>query len=145
MNDPEPAATTVGARMTPDAVVVHADQPLQDAARLLEQHRIHGLPVVDGAGCLVGVVSQSDMLRARTNEHLWSSWPGLKVRHLMSTPALVIGADATLDEAAARMELERVHRLVVVADDGVTPVGIITTTDIVHAMVRSAPTEEAAR
>ena len=144
MNARQPATTTVGARMTRDAVVVRADQPLRYAARLLEQHHIHGLPVVDEFGALVGVVSASDMVRARTNEHLWSAWPGLKVRHLMSAPALTIGTDATLEEAAARMEREHVHRLVVVAPDGVTPIGIITTTDIVHAMVRSAPTDEVA-
>jgi CBS domain-containing protein len=140
MNDRQPAATTVGARMTRDAIVVHADQRLQYAARLLEQHRIHGLPVVDESGALVGVVSQTDMLRARTTEHLWSTWPGLKVRHLMTSPALTITGDATLEEAAARMEREQVHRLVVVAADRVTPVGIITTTDIVRAMAQAATT-----
>src|SRR5262245_28851042 len=118
---------TVGDRMTRDAIIVRADQPLAYAARLLEQHRIHGLPVVDDGGALVGVISATDMLRARTTEHLWSAWPGLRVRHLMTAPALTIPVDASLEEAAARMEQDQVHRLVVVAADGVSPVGIIST------------------
>jgi CBS domain-containing protein len=140
-------AGTVGDRMTRDAIVVRADQPLAYAARLLEQHRIHGLPVIDDAGALVGVISGSDMLRARTTEHLWSDWPGLKVRHLMSAPALTISATASLEEAAARMEQLQVHRLVVVAPDGITPVGVISTSDIVRAMAAQVghPNGEAAR
>lgn len=127
--------TTVGALMSTDPIVVAADAPLAEAARILEKHHIHGLPVVDALGGLVGVVSQTDMLRARTTEDLWQRWPGLKVRHLMTSPALTISADADVGEAATRMEHERVHRLVVVDADGRTPVGIISTTDLVHAML----------
>jgi CBS domain-containing protein len=120
--------------MTRGPILVRADQPLVYAARLLDQHHIHGLPVVDETGALVGVISSTDMLRARTTEHLWSAWPGLRVRHLMSSPAITIGLDATLEEAARRLELEQVHRLVVVGDDGTTPVGIVSTSDLVRLM-----------
>jgi len=75
------------------------------------------------------------MLRARTSEHLWASWRGLQVRHLMSAPALTVSADASLTDAAARMEENQVHRLVVVDDDGVSPIGIVSTSDLVRAMV----------
>ncbi len=127
-------ATTVRALMSTDPVVVSADAPLAHAARLLQEHHVHGLPVVDALGGLVGVVSQTDMLRARSTEDLWDRWPGLRVRHLMTSPALTIDADAEVAAAAALMERERVHRLVVVAPDGQTPIGIISTTDLVRAM-----------
>ncbi len=126
---------TVGDLMTPDPVRVQAHASLAEAARLLDHHHVHGLPVVDESGALVGVVSQTDMLRARTSEHLWASWRGLQVRHLMSAPALTVSADASLTEAATKMEENQVHRLVVVADDGVSPVGIVSTSDLVRAMV----------
>ena len=126
---------TVGDLMTPDPVRVQAHASLAEAARLLDHHHVHGLPVVDESGALVGVVSQTDMLRARTSEHLWASWRGLQVRHLMSAPALTVSADASLTEAATRMEENQVHRLVVVADDGVSPIGIVSTSDLVRAMV----------
>lgn len=129
------ATRTVGELMSSDPIVVSADAPLADAANLLERHHIHGLPVVDALGSLVGVVSQTDMLRARTTEDLWTRWPGLRVKHLMSSPALTISADASVEEAAHRMEHERVHRLVVVGPDGDTPIGIISTTDLVHGML----------
>jgi CBS domain-containing protein len=131
---------TVGSVMSREPIVVDADAPLADAARLLDEHHVHGLPVVDALGGLVGVVSQTDMLRARSTEDLWARWPGLRVRHLMTAPALTIEADASLAEAAARMERERVHRLVVVEAGRDTPVGVVSTTDLVHAMVgKTAP------
>jgi CBS domain-containing protein len=53
----------------------------------------------------------------------------------MSAPALTIEADATLEEAAARMEANQVHRLVVLAADQATPIGIISTSDIVRSLL----------
>jgi CBS domain-containing protein len=126
---------SVGTLMTNEPIVVSADAPIAEAARLLEEHGIHGLPVVDRLGGLIGVVSQTDMLRARTTQDLWERWPGLRVRHLMSTPPLTIDAHADISSAAQRMEQERVHRLVVVAPDGQTPIGIVSTTDLVRAML----------
>lgn len=134
---PHPA--TVGELMSPDPVVVEADASLGEAVRLIETHHIHGLPVVDTDGALVGVISQTDMLRARTTEDLWSRWPGLRVRHLMTSPALTIAADAGVAAAAARMEQERVHRLVVVDADGTTPIGVISTSDLVRSMLDEVP------
>jgi CBS domain-containing protein len=128
-------ARTVRALMTRDPIVVSADAPLQEALRLLDVHRIHGLPVVDGDGALVGVVSQTDMLRARSTQDLWSRWPGLHVRHLMTSPALTIAADADVEDAVRLMEHEHVHRLVVLEPGGCVPLGIISTSDLVHAML----------
>ena len=79
------SALSVGDLMTPDPIVI-GDEPLADAARLFDQHRIHGLPVVDADGSLIGVISQTDMIRARTTEQLWAGWRGLRVRHLMTSP-----------------------------------------------------------
>lgn len=141
MTEQRLAALTVGELMTYDPILVREDEPLTHAAGLIEQHRIHGLPVVDETGSLVGVVSQTDMLRARTTEHLWSAWRGLKVRHLMTAPALTIETDATVEQAAARMEQNQVHRLVVVEAGGAAPIGIISTSDIVRAMAAQAGPE----
>ncbi len=133
------AGRTVGEIMTRDPIVVRADAPLGEVARLLDSHHISGLPVVDGTGALVGVVSHTDLLRARATEHLWANWPGLAVRHLMTSPALSVGPEATVGEAAQLMERERVHRLVIVGEDGRTPIGIISTADLVHTMAEEHP------
>lgn len=125
---------SVGQLMTTDPVVVLADMPLADAAAMMDFYRISGLPVVDASGCLVGVISQTDMLHARATETYWSAWPGLRVRHLMSAPVVTISADATADEAAAIMERTHVHRLVVTGIDGETPIGVLSVSDLVHSM-----------
>jgi CBS domain-containing protein len=133
------AALTVGDVMALEPVVVRADAPLDEAAKLMEGHRVHGLPVVDGAGSLVGVLSQTDLLRARATEFLWVNWSTLAVRHLMTSPAIVARRSMPLADAARKMERQHVHRLVVVADDHETlPIGVVSTTDVVRAMAAEA-------
>jgi CBS domain-containing protein len=131
----ETAGASVGDLMHPNPIVVRADAPLSEAARLLDRHSISGLPVVDDEGYLVGVVSQTDLLRARATEHLWANWPGLAVRHLMTSPAISVRASLPTAAAARLMERERVHRLVVVREeDERIPIGVLSVSDIVHAM-----------
>lgn len=121
--------------MAIEPVVVRADAMLAEAARVMEAHHVNGLPVVDAAGTLVGVISQTDLLRTRATEFLWVNWPGLRVKHLMTTPALTVHRDAPLTLAARKMERHHVHRLVVVADEDETlPIGVISTSDLVRAM-----------
>jgi len=131
--------TTVGDLMALDPIVIKATASLTEAAELLDRHRVSGLPVVDPGGSLVGVVSQSDLIRARSTEYLWSNWPGLAVRHLMTSPAVTVTRSTPLAIAAARMDRRHIHRLVVVADDDETlPIGILSMTDLVHA-IATAP------
>jgi CBS domain-containing protein len=120
--------------MTPDVVTIRDSASLAEAARLLDDRRISGVPVVNADGRLVGVLSQTDLVRARASQHLWQSWPGLAVKHLMNKPVLTIKAAASLGEAAQVMEAHHVHRLVVVGDDETTPIGIISTTDLVRVL-----------
>lgn len=129
------AGLTVGDVMALEPIVIRADVALSDAVVLLERHHVHGLPVVDGTGSLVGVLSQTDLLRARSTEFLWANWPALAVRHLMTSPALTIHRSTPLADAARKMERHHVHRLVVVADDDESlPIGLLSTTDLVRAM-----------
>jgi CBS domain-containing protein len=145
MTEPMVATTgevRVGDIMALEPIVVRNDAPLAEAARLMDHHRVSGLPVVDRAGSLVGVVSQTDLLRARATEFLWANWPGLAVRHLMTSPAVTIHRTASIEQAARLMERQRIHRLVVVADDDDTvPIGVLSTTDLVHLV--AARTDEA--
>jgi CBS domain-containing protein len=54
---------TVGGVMTTGVLVVDPDRPVADAARIMMEHKIGALPVVE-EGCLVGIVTESDFLRA---------------------------------------------------------------------------------
>ena len=125
--------------MALEPIVVHANASLDEATRLLDEHGISGMPVVDKAGSLVGVLSQTDLLRARSTEYLWANWSGLAVRHLMTTPAVTVTRSTPVPIAARKMERHRVHRLVVVADDDETlPIGILSTTDFIHSIAEAA-------
>ena len=129
---------TVGDLMAVDPIVVHANASLSDAAALLDHHHVHGLPVVDGAGSLVGVLSQTDLVRARSTEYLWANWRGLAVRHLMTSPAITVTRSTPIPLAAATMDKHHVHRLVVVdEDDGRLPIGVLSSTDLVHAIAEA--------
>ena len=129
---------TVGDLMAEEPIVVRADAPLSEAAHLMDEYDISGLPVIAEAGDLLGVISETDLVRARATEWLWANWTGLHVRHLMSSPALTIHASAPVAAAAIQMERDHVHRLVVVSDDDpLMPIGVISTSDLVRALARS--------
>ena len=124
----EPAVASL---MTRSPVLVTEDDSIAGVAELLAGDEITGLPVVDTADRLVGVISQTDLVRLRGSTLPWAGWHGLIVRDLMTKPAKTILGSAPLDEAARRMTDERVHRLVVV-DDRQTPIGVISESDIVR-------------
>jgi CBS domain-containing protein len=132
---PERAVPTVDDVMTPDPIVLNIDDGLPSATRILEESEISGAPVVDADGRLVGVLSESDLVRARATEHLWSGWPGLRVRHLMHSPAITADPSMTIAEAAQVMEQAHVHRLIVVDPELETPIGVLSMSDLVRAMV----------
>jgi CBS domain-containing protein len=122
---------TVESLMTRSLVVASEDDTIAGVAELLAGYEITGLPVVDSADRLVGVISQTDLVRLRGSILPWTGWHGLLVRDLMTAPAKTISALAQLDEAARRMTAERVHRLVVV-DARQSPIGVISESDIVR-------------
>jgi CBS domain-containing protein len=119
--------------MTMDPVTVAVDASVEDAEHLLAAFKVSGLPVVDGAGRLVGVLSRTDLLLdcgPTLKQLVRGRASGLRVGELMSSPALTVSLSATLVEAARIMHAERVHRLVVVNDDDV-PIGVLSATDYV--------------
>lgn len=126
---------SVGELMSIEPITIGIDEAIGQAEQLMSQRAVTGLPVVDRIGRLQGVLSQTDIVRAHASGQQLASWPGLAVRHLMTSPALTIRLDESLLTAARMMEQHHVHRLVVVAPDGQHPVGVISTTDLVHALV----------
>ena len=122
---------TVASLMTRSPVVVMEDDAIAGVAELLAAYEITGLPVVDGDDRLVGVISQTDLVRLRGSTLHWNGWHGLMVRDLMTKPAKTIPASAPLDEAARQLMFQHVHRLVVV-DGRQTPIGVISESDIVR-------------
>ena len=119
--------------MTMDPITVAVDARVEDAEQLLARYRISGLPVVDGDGQLVGVVSRTDLLLdggPMMTQVLRGRVSGLRVGELMSTPAVTASLTATLVEAARIMRDQRVHRVVIVDEQDV-PIGVLSATDFV--------------
>ncbi|MFD8565441.1 CBS domain-containing protein [Streptomyces sp. NPDC057694] len=143
----------VGSVMVGDVVRVEYGTPFKEVARLLNRHRISGLPVVDDNERVVGVISETDLLtrEARTAEpdvpaHRWHR-PGRSGRaerrkeqartagQLMSAPPVTVHADDTIAEAARTMAHRKVERLPVV-DEEERLVGIVTRRDLLQVFLR---------
>ena len=101
----------VGNLMTIDPVTVEADTPIHEAEELLRTYRVRGVPVLKD-GRLVGVLSQTDLLTAHEIEMIAANWGRLRVRHLMTSPAVTIEETATVADAARIMVDRHIHRLV---------------------------------
>src|SRR5690349_21537385 len=106
--------------MSGDVVTVTPGMPLRDVARTLVRHGISAVPVVDGGGSLVGMVSEGDLVgRKKTERESQSEWwlmrlaegepiAGQFLDHLqsplavagevMSSPVVTVEEDARLDE-----------------------------------------------
>lgn len=138
--------------MVKDVVTVAPDALVKDVASLMLEKRISGLPVVDGGGRLLGVVSEGDLIRrpeidtdrvklgwlrlllsdeARARDFVKSH--GRKAREVMTQPAISVAADAPLAEVVRLMERHRVKRLPVVEKGEL--VGLVTRSDLLRAVV----------
>ena len=141
--------------MTPNVVSVRSDESILNAARLMLQNRISGLPVVDANGALVGVVTEGDFLRRGelgtsrrrpkwleflvgpgrlASEYVHQS--GRKVAEVMTPDPLTISEDDSLETVVKLMESRRIKRLPVVR--GGRMVGIISRANLVHALASLA-------
>ena len=119
--------------MTVDPITVAFDAKIEEAEDLMRRHRVTGLPVVDEAGRLIGVISQTDILYLdvpAVQALIRHRERGVRVGEVMSAPAVTVDANATVQAAAVRMHEERIHRLVAVDDHG-RPVGVISAMDFV--------------
>jgi len=112
--------------MTSFVVTVSSEASLARAARLIDQHHITGLPAVDADGRVVGVISQTDLLREAIDDRPGAqSWRYRRVADAMTRPALTIGEGASAEAARRKMALHHVHRLLVLDTHG-RPRGIVT-------------------
>jgi CBS domain-containing protein len=145
---------TVRDAMTRSVVSVHQSAPLKEVAKVLIDHAISGVPVVDLEGAVLGVVSEADLLvkeqgadaihhrplarflgESRESRAQLVKLGAVTAAEAMTSPALTITSDRPIHEAAAVMTARGVNRLPVV-DDG-RLVGIISRADLVRAYVRS--------
>jgi CBS domain-containing protein len=106
--------------MTTGVITVTETQTKQQAARLLSQHRISGLPVVNADNVVIGVVSEYDII----------SKEGQTVGEIMTRGVISITPDTDLEEVSHLLVHERIKRLPVI-DQG-RLVGIVSRADLVR-------------
>ncbi|MFH8516270.1 CBS domain-containing protein [Streptomyces gelaticus] len=130
----------VGDLMTDEVVSVVSLTSFKEVAKLLAQHDISGLPVLDEEDRVVGVVSESDLLsrQAARNPDAGGTAPSgaeSTAAEIMSTPAVTVHAEESAPEAARLMTRSGVERLPVV-DDEDRLVGIVTRRDLLRLFLR---------
>lgn len=139
---------TVRDVMTTRVVAVRKDASFKDMAAMLRTTRISAFPVVDDARRVIGVVSEADLLVKEAVQADGTSLlaalrhvreddkaAGITAGDLMTAPAVTIGPDALVEEAARRMYDRRVKRLPVVNAAGLL-VGIISRVDVLSVFDR---------
>ncbi len=122
--------------MESDVRTVRDDASVAEAVASLADGHISGMPVVDGAGHVIGVVSSSDVLAAEAEADGSAARRELMedsmVRDIMTPRPYTVAPTDDVREAARQMLYADVHRLFVT--DGDRVVGIVSTTDIVRAV-----------
>jgi CBS domain-containing protein len=137
--------------MVRDVVTVHPDIDVADAIKLLSEHDISALPVVDEAGNLIGMLSEADLIhRAEIGTEKHRPWwleavtgattlaeefaksHGKKVGEVMTDGVITVTEETPLSEIAALFERKRIKRVPVVKDGKL--VGIVSRSNLIQAL-----------
>jgi CBS domain-containing protein len=139
--------------MTRRVVTITPDTTLLAAAKLMLEHRVGGLPVLDASARIIGIFSESDLLREESKGEDGSPWlhmivgpdgepaepPRLdarKVGDIMTRQPITIAPGASIVQACRLLHEHRLRRLPVVEGDKL--VGMIARADLVRAVAVSA-------
>jgi CBS domain-containing protein len=141
--------------MTKDVITVTPHSTIEQAAKIMLQTRISGLPVLDDAGSLVGFVSESDFLRRNEigtgrKRPAWLQFfmgpghaaaqfvheRGRRVEDLMTQDPITVNEETPLEELVRLMEKNDIKRLPVMS--GNTLKGIVTRSNLLQAVASMA-------
>lgn len=126
--------------MTPNPVTTTPDTPVTEALRTMRERKIRRLPVLDGRGRLVGIVSDKDLLHASpspvTSLSVWEITEllaKLTVKKVMTREVITVAEETPLEEVALIMADRRIGGLPVMRNQ--TLVGIITESDLFKVLL----------
>jgi len=148
--------------MTTKLITVTPESSVGDAAKLMLEYRISGLPVVDQQGVLVGMVTEGDFLRrgetgTQRRRPRWLEFIlgpgrlsseyvqayGRKIADVMTSNPVSITEDVSLENVVDTLERHRVKRLPVMRDGKL--VGIVSRANLVQAFATVLPRTEGPR
>ncbi|WP_405443196.1 CBS domain-containing protein [Streptomyces avidinii] len=137
---------TVSDVMTHTAVAIGREASYKEIVELMDEWKVSAVPVLEGEGRVVGVVSEADLLpkeefrrddpRLPDQLEEASKAGGVLAEELMSTPAVTVHPDATLAEAAQIMARKHVKRLPVVNGVGMLE-GVVSRSDLLKVFLRT--------
>jgi len=114
--------------MQTDVLTVTPSTPLAMVHRLFSEEEIHGAPVVDEDGAIVGVVSVLDLSRANGNEDAEYEMTAADV---MTSELVMVTPETPVSDVARLMRDQHIHRVLVVKNREL--VGVVTTFDLLRA------------
>lgn len=127
--------------MTKDVHTVGPDTSMMKASKLMREHKISRLPVVDDSGRLLGIVSDRDLKEASPSKatsldmhELYYLLSEIKVKDIMTKSPLAVKPTETVEKAAVLMMNNDFGGMPVV-DNDLKVVGIITDSDIFKVLV----------
>ena len=142
--------------MTRRVITIREDATVRDAARLMLQDDLSGLPVVDHDGKLVGIVTEGDLLRrvetgTEVRRPKWLEFligPGVladeyvrthgrRLSEVMTKQVVTSGEDSELEDIVRLMERKRIKRVVILRDGKI--VGLITRNNVLQALAALIP------
>ena len=138
--------------MTKDVITVSPKTPIHEAAELMIDHGVSGLPVVDDAGSVVGIVSEGDLiLREKPRERTpwwrlffgdaerlareYQKAHGMTVGEVMTRSLIAVSPDFPIESAALILDQHRIRRVPVVADGQL--LGILSRGDLIKALAKA--------
>jgi CBS domain-containing protein len=146
--------------MTRNVVTVERSTPIREAIRLMLANKVSGLPVVDPAGKVEGILTEGDLLRRSEIATERRHWPwldfllgpgrtaseyvrthGRTCEQLMSHDVVSVAPDTSLAEIVHLMERRRIKRLPVMEDGNL--LGIVSRPDLLAAVARALDAPQA--
>ncbi|WP_319469709.1 CBS and ACT domain-containing protein [uncultured Pseudodesulfovibrio sp.] len=127
--------------MSKDVVTITADRSMMKASKVMKDKGISRVPVVDGEGRIIGIISDRDIKDASPSKattldmhELYYLLSEIKIKDIMTKKVTTIREDETVEKAAVLM-LEGNFGGLPVVDDEKRPVGILTDTDVFKVLV----------
>jgi len=149
--------------MTDDVITVTADTSIDAIAKILHDHRISGVPVVDGEHRVIGIVTEGDLIiklaKPETPPHIeilggiiylkriteidaeLKKITAVTARDIMTEKVVTVEEDCSVEDVASLMVNRKVNRLPVVRKGKL--VGIVTRADLIETMMSEPSPDDA--